>query len=232
VAIALLSSIRRPSRFLVLGAGALTALVATGMGVAALLGVTSTSVTVYTAASSIPPTVCTLSAADADSYVSSGSTSSNFGTATSLNVQASGVLGSDMRTFVQFSLAPCSIPANALITAAALDLYLYAAPGADRTYDAHRVTASWTETGITWSNQPGTAASATASVSTGTTDNVTQTWDVMSDVQAFVDGTANNGWRIRDQNENPLLGTQLGQFRSAEHGTASQRPTLEITYYP
>ena len=228
---ALLSSGRRPSRFLLLGAGALTALVATGIGFAALLGVTSESVTVHTAASSISPTICTLSAADADSYVSSGSTSSNFGSATTLNVQASGVLGSDMRTFVEFSLSSCSIPASSLVTAASLELYLYGAPNAGRTYDVHRVTASWTETGITWNNQPGTVASATASVSTGTTNNVTLTWDVTSDVQAFVDGTANNGWRIRDQDENPLL-TQLGQFRSAEHGTASQRPILQITYYP
>jgi len=222
----------RPPRFLVLGAGALTALVATGIGVAALLSVTSESLTVHMAATSIPPTVCTLSAADADSYVSSGSTSSNFGTATTLNVQAAGILGSDMRTFVRFSLASCSIPASSLVTAASLELFLYAAPGAARTYDAHRVTASWTETGITWSNQPGTAASVTASVSTGTTDNVTLPWNVTSDVQAFVDGTANNGWRVIDQDENPLLGTQLGQFGSAEHGTASQRPILEITYYP
>ncbi|HEY9379057.1 MAG TPA: DNRLRE domain-containing protein [Jiangellaceae bacterium] len=229
---ALLSTGPGPFRCLVLGAGALTALVATGIAFAALLGVTSESVTVHTAASNISPTICTLSAADADSYVSSGSTSSNFGTATTLNVQASGILGSDMRTFVEFSLSSCSIPASSLVTAASLELYLYAAPTAGRTYDAHRVTASWTETGITWSNQPGAAGAATSSVSTGTTDNVRLTWDVTSDVQAFVDGTANNGWRIRDQDETPLLGTQLGQFRSAEHGTASQRPMLEITYYP
>jgi len=222
----------RPPRFLVLGAGALTALVATAIGVAALLDVTSKSVTVHTATSSISPTTCTLSTADADSYVSSSSPSSNFGTAATLNVQAAGILGSDMRTFVRFMLGSCSIPASSLVTAASLELYLYAAPGAARTYDAHRVTASWTETGITWSNQPGTAASATASVSTGTTDNVTLTWDVTTDVQALVDGTANNGWQVRDQDESPLLGSQLGQFRSADHGTASQRPILEVTYYP
>jgi hypothetical protein len=224
--------LRRPPRWAVVAAVAAAALAGAGIAVAASLGVTSKSVTVHTAAASIAPTTCTVSAADADSYVSSGSPSSNFGTATSLNVQSAGLLGSDMRTFVQFNLGACGMPANSLVTAATLELYLYAAPGSSRTYDVHRATASWTEGGITWNNQPATSASATASVSTGTTDNVTLAWNVMGDVQAFVDGTANNGWRIKDRDEDPLLGTQLGQFRSAEHGTAAQRPVLEITYYP
>ncbi len=93
------------------------------------------------------------------------------------------------------------------------------------------MSASWTETGITWTNQPAVAASATSSVVTGTTSNVTLTWAVTADVQAYVDGTANNGWRIKDLTENSST-ARTGQFRSAEYGTASQRPILEITYYP
>ena len=93
------------------------------------------------------------------------------------------------------------------------------------------MTGAWTETGVTWTNQPAVAASATSSVVTGTTSNVTLTWTVTADVQAFVDGTTNRGWRLIDQTESSGA-ARLGQFRSAEFGTASQRPVLEVTYYP
>jgi hypothetical protein len=60
---------------------------------------------------------------------------------------------------------------------------------------------------------------------------VTLSWDVTADVQAFVDGTADNGWRINDQTEGSAT-ARTGQFRSAEYGTVSQRPILEVSYYP
>ncbi|MGH3065320.1 MAG: DNRLRE domain-containing protein [Gaiellaceae bacterium] len=193
------------------------------------MGVSSTKLTTSTGAASIAATTCTLSAADADSYVNEASTGSNFGTATILDVRSSS--SGDRRVFARFSLTSCSIPANSLIATANLKLFMSTAPSASRTYDAHRVSASWTETGVTWTNQPAVAASATSSVATGTTSNVTLTWAVTTDVQAFVDGTANNGWRIKDRTENSST-ARSSSFRSAEYGTASQRPILEITYYP
>jgi hypothetical protein len=208
----------------------LAAVLGVGTALAATLGVSSTKLTVSTYASSIPASTCTLSAADADSYVNQSSAASNFGTVTNLDVRsASG--SANRRTFVQFLLTSCSIPANSLVTAATLKLYMYTAPTATRTYEARRVTGAWTETGVTWTNQPAVAGSATATVTTGTTANVTLSWDVTSDVQAYVDGTSNLGWRIADQTEGSAT-ARLGQFRSAEYGTAAQRPILDITYYP
>jgi hypothetical protein len=201
-----------------------------GVAVAAAFGITSASLTVSTGASSIAATTCSLNAAPNDSYVSQASPSSTFGTATTMNVRSS--LSANMRAFVQFSLASCSIPANALITVGELKLFMNSPPTASRTYEAHRVTASWAETTVTWTNQPAVAASATASVATGTTSSVTLKWNVTSDVQAFVDTTASNfGWRIKDQTEDAAT-ARTGQFRSAEYGTISQRPVLDISYYP
>ena len=214
---------------LTLVATALSGFLGAGVALAASFGVISTKLTVHTSVSSIAPTTCTLSAADADSYVSELSLLSNFGTATNLDVQS--LLLNNKRTFVRFSLAPCAIPANSLVTAASLKLHMYAAPTAGRTYDAHRVTAAWAETGINWLNQPSVAGSATASTTTGTTSGVMLTWDVAADVQAFVDGTTNDGWRLLDRAESSVT-SRLGQFRSAEYGTASERPVLEVTYYP
>jgi hypothetical protein len=199
-----------------------------GAGLAATLGVSSRQLTVYTYASSIAPTTCTLTAAVADSYVDSVSSATNYGAVTNLDVRSWAT--GNRRAFVRFNVSTCSIPANALITSANLKLFMYSAPSANRTYAVHAVSASWTEPGITWANQPAVAASATATTSTGTTSNVTLGWTVTADVQAFVDGTTNNGWRIRDQTESSTT-SRLGQFRSREYG-GGQAPTLDVTYYP
>ena len=222
--------VRRHTFRLVLALAGLVLFLFTGVALAVTFGVSSTKLTTSTGASSITPTTCTLSAADADSYIDQNSAGTNFGTVTNLDVSSrSG--NRNRRTFVRLDLASCSIPANSLITAASLKLFMYAAPTASRTYDAHRTTASWTEAGITWTNQAAVAGAATSSVTTGTTANVTLTWTVTADVQAFVDGTANNGWRISDRTESSGI-VRTSQFRSAEYGTAAQRPILEATYYP
>jgi len=212
-----------------LGLASLVLLLATGVAFAATFGVSSTTLTTSTGTTSVAPTTCTLSAADADSYVDGTNLISNFGAATNLDIGTS-LLG-NRRTFVQLNLGSCAIPADSLIMTASLKLFMVAAPTASRTYEARLVSASWAETGITWTNQPAVSGSTTSSVTTGTTANVTLAWTVTADVQAFVDGTANNGWRISDQTENSVTAV-TGQFRSAEFGTAAQRPILAITYYP
>jgi hypothetical protein len=92
------------------------------------------------------------------------------------------------------------------------------------------VSAAWGEGTITWTNQPAVGA-VSASTATGTTSGVTLQWNVTSDVQAWVSGTANNGFRIADSSEsqNPA---REGQFDSREGATPSQRPILLVSYYP
>ena len=209
---------------------ALTAVLGAGTALAATLGISSGKLTVSTYASSIPASTCTLGGADADSYANQASAGSNFGSATNLDVRSASA-SANRRTFAQFLLTACSIPANSLVTAATLKLYMYTVPAVSRTYEARRVTGAWTEAGITWTNQPAVATSATSTTATGTTANVTLSWDVTTDVQAYVDGTSNLGWRIADQTESSTT-ARLAQFRSAEYGTVAQRPVLDITYYP
>jgi len=192
---------------------------------------TPTSTPTPTPTSTPTPTTVTLTAT-ADSYVDQNNASDNNGSDDSIRVRSttSGNPDTNYRTFLQFNLA--SIPSGATIQSASLRLYLYDAPGASRTYEAHRVTASWAESTITWSNQPGAATSATATTSTGTSDNVTLAWSVAADVQVFVSGSqTNNGWRIKDETESGSSDRE-GRFRSKEYGTASQRPQLVVTYAP
>lgn len=219
-------------RSLVLVAGA-SALVSSSVAFATALAITPERLTIYSSASAVGVTTCTLTGA-ADTYADEAVVNAgrNFGTATTLEVRSEAL--ANKRSFVRFDLSSCSIPTTANVKTAGMKLFLSTAPPASRTYAVHRVTASWGETSLTWNDQPSIASSPTASTATGTTNDVTLEWNVLSDVSAFVAGAAtNNGWRIGDASEGgALLTAYQGTFSSREHGTTSERPTLVIRYYP
>jgi hypothetical protein len=213
------------SRQLLLIAGAICVPVWAATAFAASLTVSSSRLTSYASASSVPTSTCTVGAA-ADSYVSNAllQTGTNFGGASELHVSGG---ATDKRSFVRFDLS--CLPSTAEVKSASLRLVLSSAPSQSRTYALHRVSASWAEGSITWSNQPGVGASS-GTVSTGTTGGVTLQWTVTSDVQAFVAGSAsNNGWRVSDTDESGLLSSQEGRFGSRE---GSGSPELEVVFYP
>jgi hypothetical protein len=193
-----------------------------GIAFAASLVLSSNRLTVFAS--------CTLRAATADTYVNQASTGTNYGTATTFFVRSQ--VGANRRAFVRFDLASCYIPATAEVITARLSLHMSTAPTANRTYQARRVTASWTETGITWANQAAVAGSATSTTTTGTISSVRLEWDVAADVSSFVSGSlVNNGWRIADSVESSAT-ARTATFNADEHATVSQRPRLTITYYP
>jgi hypothetical protein len=205
-----------------------------GVAIAASFAITSDDLTTSTILATVPISTCTLTSS-ADSYVAEDD-GSNFGSETTLHVQSYETTivilttQRNRRSFVRFDLSSCSIPAAAAVQSATLSVFLWAAPNQNRTWNIRRVTGAWTESGITWSNQP--ASTGSTSVTTGTTSNVTLQATVTSDVQSFVSGSqTNNGWRFSDSVENSST-QRVGQFRSREFGTASQRPTLVINYYP
>lgn len=215
-----------PRRRTALAAAVASAALSAGTAFAAGLGVTAASLTSVSTPATVPSSTCWVTAS-ADTYASSLGFLSNFGTATTLQVR-SGL--ENKRTFVRFDLSECAIAAGAEIKAARLQLHLSAAPTSSRTYAVHRLTATWAEGTLNWNNQPGVAASATATTTTGTTAGVTLEWTVTTDVDAFVNGTTTNfGWRVADTAEGSLSALE-GAFRSREG--ASPVPTLEVTYYP
>jgi len=205
------------------------ALALNGMALAASFTVSSERLTAITVAGGVPAQTCTLTAAAADTYADESSPDDASGSATTLEVRSG---PADRRTFARFDLAGCSIPQGAWVSSAALKLHLSTAPTASRSYEAHRITASWDEATTTWNNQAPVAAVATSSATTGTTPGTTIEWPVTADVKSFLDGTASNhGWRIRDADETDPAGVGAA-FSSREHATASQRPVLTIAYYP
>lgn len=177
--------------------------------------------------------------ATADSSLWEDNADRRNGTATTMNVQSrSG--GRDRRSVVRFDLS--AIPAGSQVTAATLELYLSTAPAATRTYHVHRVTRAWVEAEVTWNEAangvPWTTAGGdyqatpSASVTTGTVSGVWLVWDVTADVQAWYSGAApNHGLLVKDSVENSTT-AYTGTFATREHGTATLRPRLVVTYTP
>jgi len=176
----------------------------------------------------------------ADSYIDQAATGTNNGTATTMQVKSSNAAGgSNQRTLVEFDLS--SIP-SAGIKAATLTLFMSTAPTQTRTYGAYRMTSRWIETAVTWASRLtgfawGAAGgdvngTATGTVATGTTSNVSLNWTITADVQQWF-GTAapisNYGTLIRDQTEGS--GTaRTAIFSSMDNATQANRPKLTITF--
>src|SRR5262249_24798830 len=116
------------------------------------------------------------------------------------------------------------------ITSATLKLYMTTAPTSSRTFEAHRITGTWSEGTVTWQGAPAYTNSATSSTTTGTTSGVWLSWDITADVQAWVNGTANYGTLVRDANENANSGGISADFASRENATSADLPQLVITY--
>jgi hypothetical protein len=230
-----------------------TALVAVLLGVligagtvagrAASLSLSSQTLTPYRA--------CTLTATPAaatvaiDTTARQGNPTNNFGTVNSLTVSAAAT--ANRRIYLRFDLTRCTpmIPASATIRQATLRLFMTGRPAGCRTVDIFPVIATWTETGLTWNNQPfGTAlsnpptASRTGSFDVGTAaacqNNTNNAYvvggAVTTDVAAFVGGGMTNfGWMLRDDLEGTTP-TRTTTFSAKEQGSAARGPQLVITY--
>lgn len=149
----------------------------------------------------------TLATASADGWVLQGSPTGKFGSDSALKVDSKA--GDNARALLRFGLL--AIPAGCRVTSARLRLY--AASFKDgRTLEALRVGGSWTETGVTWSNQP--APTGTAAVAASASGYVE--WSVTSQVQSMYSGS-NHGFLLRDRVENGDGVEQV--FNSREKGT-------------
>src|SRR5437773_619132 len=170
-----------------------------------------------------------------DSWIDEGAQNTNKGTDGHMHVLST--VSKLRRGVIQFDLS--SIPTCASVTSATLRMTIENAGNASRTYGAHRVTASWTEGGVTWLRRNSTptlwtsaggdfVAAPTDTVPTGTTKNVFLEWNVTPDVAAYVSGAAGNfGWLVKDEAEN--VGKIEFLLRNREDGDGPT-PELVVTY--
>jgi hypothetical protein len=121
-----------------------------------------------------------------------------------------------------------SIPPFSTVTAATLTLCRTNGSGSGTTHELRPATSSWTETGLTWNTQPALSGTASHSISVPSSSDCVNV-DVKTDVQAWLLGAANFGWRIMDTAEStaPLI-----QWATRENASPSLRPKLDVTYTP
>jgi len=212
-------------RLLVLAA--LTLGVTTSVAYAATLTVSSWHL--WAGSQTLTKATCTVTGAQTDTYVDQNAATTSFGAAGTLNLLPSGDSPKEKWVFVEFDLSSCAIPATGGADSATLSLYLSAAPTTSFNFDATRVTSSWAGS-LTW-NQAQTlsyAGSPTTSSTGGTTGGVRISFPVTVDVDSFIKGGSNYGWRISDTGSGQNAVKDLAQFASTDSG--ANVPTLTINY--
>jgi predicted outer membrane repeat protein len=141
----------------------------------------------------ICPTTPQSLAADRDSWVSQGSPLNNFGSDSTLKVKSQ--QGNNSRVLVRFPL-PTLPPGCTGVASATLRMEATSAKEG-RTLEALQVASTWSEPGVTWSNQPLTTGAA---ATTPSTDGALE-WAVTEQVVRMY-SSGNHGFLIRDAAEN------------------------------
>lgn len=156
----------------------------------------------------------------ADAEVNTNNPDANYGSNTYYRV---GVLsGKKYRVYIKFDLT--GIPEGSAIISATLKLHKQS--GTDITVNVHKVSGSWSETGITWNNQPSYDSDTAASDSAPNAEGWFE-FDVTSVVQAWIDGESNYGFVLENDGA-----TYSIVFDSREASDTSIRPKLVVEYVP
>jgi len=157
-----------------------------------------------------------------DASVCSGFTASNYNYP-DLYVGDSLCPGSEQSgtqvSFVWFNVG--AIPAGKVIDHATLYMRLSAADSAKAaSITASRAASSWSETGVTWSNAPGSAGDG-ATTSVGMSVGTEYSWDVTTAVRKWYSGqAANNGFRV----------TSSGPWRTFKARESGAPSRLYVSY--
>ena len=172
-----------------------------------------------------------------DSYVEEKLPETNYGSANSLWVGHCTAFDADgkYRSYLQFDLS--SIPPNARVVDAHLELRNYSKMRDDMTVNLlpiglYRVTDNWLEGNITWNNQPLSSAQPESIVTINM--NIISdwySWDIHELLAGWLDGTtANHGvlFKVVDEIANAGM---LAKFHSSDASEGNLHPKLMIDYY-
>jgi len=170
-----------------------------------------------------------------DSEIVNGMPDDNRGSGDSMGVRnrygGSGTDHWEADILIKFDVS--SIPPNSIVTSATLYLYYWLdneGNAAGRNPTIYRFLGDWSESTVTYNNHPATASQPSGYTSIPSSDGQWVTWDVTSDVQAFVnEEMPNYGWKIMDEEYWGACNIPLMKFRSKEYGNYS--PYLEVQTY-
>ncbi|MBA7559742.1 MAG: DNRLRE domain-containing protein [Dehalococcoidia bacterium] len=167
-------------------------------------------------------------AAGKDSYVLETYSTTNYGD--SGFIFAGAHVDNFCRAYLQFSLD--LLPEDCVIANARVGLnYVSDDISTATAIGAYPVLGAWSETGVTWNNQPAYAATFedTHLLPTTPTNNF-HYWYITDLVRSWYNGSlANYGLVLKSVDESAEEGWT--GFRSSDSGTAAQHPKLIINYY-
>ncbi|MBN1249152.1 MAG: DNRLRE domain-containing protein, partial [Anaerolineae bacterium] len=161
--------------------------------------------------------------ATADSYTSNQDPDTNYGNDNRLRVASVGDV-TVIRYEIYLDFALDAIPDGATVLSADLRLTALASPGGTVTY-ARAVASNWSESTITWNNDP---TVGTFSYDTVVVDSAAgvKTWQVPELVNAWVNGSqTNHGLALVSGG----VAAPIAEFYSTE-GTLTQRPRLCVEW--
>jgi hypothetical protein len=124
--------------------------------------------------------------------------SKSYGQAARLNLHADNPVGTGEFVYLQFGL-PKDLHKGATVTSAHLRVQQDGdwTPVGPRTLTKQRINAKWLLSTIKWVNRPGLVTGTDVALTQSTVgDLAVWDWDVTTDVQAWVNGAPNYGWRI------------------------------------
>lgn len=98
-----------------------------------------------------------------------------------------------------------------------------------KTVNVYRVTSDWTQSGISWNNQPGYNGTAVASF-TSRGASQTDTVNLTSLIQGYANGTYSN-YGILFKNTNESSNSYFTKFYGVRHTSVGYRPKLTVEYY-
>jgi len=140
--------------------------------------------------------------------------------------------GNIYRTYLDFNM-PSSLPNKIIISKAELSIYNPDSTGVGLNVALYEPNSTWSESTLTWNNQPGYGAKYAGSdkmINGPSTNRINATayaMDIFPDGE-YVGNTANKGVVIRARDESQQYGSFLKKFDSSEGASGSVK--LEITY--
>jgi hypothetical protein len=131
-------------------------------------------------------------------FIRAAAPSKSYGQAARLNLHADNPVGTGEFVYLQFGL-PKDLHKGATVTSAHLRVQQDGdwTPTGPRTLTKQRINAKWLLSTIKWVNRPGLVTGTDVALTQSTVgDLAVWDWDVTTDVQAWVNGAPNYGWRI------------------------------------
>lgn len=199
---------------------AVGAVACTGVAYAASLGIASSGLFAWS--QTLTKATCPgPSMTEDDTFVDQGNISANNGTQPTLSIN--GAANHNQYAFIRFDLSGCGIPTTGGADSATLKIVVNA--HSNDTISLFPVYSSWTGAGLNWSNYTSLSIGSTATTSFVPSTNTAFTLTVTGDVDAAIKAGTLWGWELKDTS-----GTATTKIDSGNNGTATNRPTLTLSY--